>query len=323
MTGAFICVALVIVCGESSHSSGASHSCQPKPVTLPVPFRQARLHKALPFLDGQQEKVARLRPAPLRPLWRAIKHGNANKAGEMIQRRADVIFADRERRAKATRTPFVYKQAFPKLSPLKMAVEDTIHAVVSSGGKYQARLLWTWKQKGIHSTRDSLRRHAASILVAYVHEERDLWRLYSNGWVDRWPYAEIDPRPLLVVGYSFSKRQCSFGSDGGAPGIDGGGYSGDHCDQTKDQANEGDAALSVGEPSHGFGGVRRTSLLDEIICLQAIIFGGFGAAIAFVRGFPPHKPFKPLWIAAGAAGTVACVSFLRPLVTGWIWLPWV
>jgi hypothetical protein len=71
-----------------------------------------------------------------------------------------------------------------------------------------------------------------------------------------------------------------------------------------------------------FGGVRRTGLLDEIICLQAMLLSGLGAGLAYAVGMSPGKPRKPLWIALGAAGTVLGILLLKVLVTGYIWLPW-
>jgi hypothetical protein len=79
--------------------------------------------------------------------------------------------------------------------------------------------------------------------------------------------------------------------------------------------------LLVRQKDDLFGGVRRTSLLDEVICIQAMLFSIFGASLAFSLGIPPGEPSKPLWLALGTAGAIVGVLFRKVLVSGWIWLP--
>ena len=96
---------------------------------------------------------------------------------------------------------------------------------------------------------------------------------------------------------------------------------GEQGEKARDGLKRHDSALAVSEPRRSFGGVRRTSLLDEIVALQAVLLFGLLATIAFIRGFPLTAS-KPRWIAAGAAGAIMSVLCLKPLVSGYIWLPW-
>jgi hypothetical protein len=162
--------------------------------------------------------------------------------------------------------------------------------------------------------------YEANITSIYVPRYR---RLHSDLYIDPWPLVVNVEFPIHLVGFD-GRFSRSPGLEGGPPGVDRGGYGGSHGNKAKDQPDERHPGLTVGEPDDGIGGVRRTGLLDEIICLQAVLLSGFGAAVAFVRGFPARddEPRKPRWIAAGAAGLVTGLLFLKPLVTGQIWLPW-
>ena len=114
----------------------------------------------------------------------------------------------------------------------------------------------------------------------------------------------------------------SAGFLGGFPSKVGGSAGGYQSKETEQSARLSNSRLVIRQPNYSFGGVRRTSLLDEIICLQAMLFCGFGAGLAYAVGIPPGKPIKPLWIALGATGTIVGVLVLKVLLSGYIWLPW-
>ena len=144
-----------------------------------------------------------------------------------------------------------------------------------------------------------------------------------------------DPRTLVgYIGFP-TKVICLSGSGLRADGSTGGrcgfnsrsssepsredrGYQGK---EPKHRPNLGSAGLTNRLPNHLFGGVRRTSLLEEIFFLQAMLFGGFGAGLSYAFGMPPGKPSKPLWIALGTACAVGGLLALKVLLTGYAWLP--
>jgi hypothetical protein len=71
------------------------------------------------------------------------------------------------------------------------------------------------------------------------------------------------------------------------------------------------------------GGIRRTSLLHEIIALEAMIFTLFGTAFALTRGLSavPNRRENG-WLAAASAGLVIWCCAMTVLITRQIWLPW-
>jgi len=81
------------------------------------------------------------------------------------------------------------------------------------------------------------------------------------------------------------------------------------------------ATLIVRQPGDRLGGIRSTSLLDEIIAFEAMFLFGLGAAVSLIRGFS-LEGLKPKWIAAAAASAILCALCLKPLIDGYIWLPW-
>ena len=75
-------------------------------------------------------------------------------------------------------------------------------------------------------------------------------------------------------------------------------------------------------PASSWGGFRPMSLLEEVICLQVVIFAGIWAALALTRGFPSDGSVRPHWVAIGVGAVTVSLVSLRSLVTGRLWLPW-
>jgi hypothetical protein len=53
-----------------------------------------------------------------------------------------------------------------------------------------------------------------------------------------------------------------------------------------------------------------------------VLFGIFGAGVAFAFSVWPNQPFKPIWFAFGAACLIVALLSAKVLTTGYIWRPW-
>lgn len=98
--------------------------------------------------------------------------------------------------------------------------------------------------------------------------------------------------------------------------------SGNESEQANNGSDYHQSGLLERQRGGGFGGIRSTSLLDEVIALEAMLLFCFLATCSLIRGYPVGKPANALWIAVGATWTVSAGLCLNPLITGDIWLPW-
>ena len=88
---------------------------------------------------------------------------------------------------------------------------------------------------------------------------------------------------------------------GGETRIDSSSDSGSQRQHAEGQPRQGNSCLLEGQDGHCVGGVRRTSLLYQIVCSQAILlFGVF--CFSITRAFPPGERPDCRWIAGIAAG---------------------
>lgn len=103
--------------------------------------------------------------------------------------------------------------------------------------------------------------------------------------------------------------------------VEGGGDGGSHSDKAQGKAPSGNPCLLVGENGHCVGGVRRTSLLYQIVASQAVLLGGLLAGYGFFRSFPVgRKFFYPRWLAIATTGMVAGCYGLIASIGGEAWL---
>ena len=103
-------------------------------------------------------------------------------------------------------------------------------------------------------------------------------------------------------------------------GVESGGYGGDHSDKSKGGSPSGNSCLLVGGDRRCVGGVRRTSLLYQIICLQAVLLFGLLAGYGTTRAIPAGKQVDLRWLAISAASAIIGALFLFGGVTGKVWL---
>lgn len=151
-------------------------------------------------------------------------------------------------------------------------------------------------------------------------------------------FLRDSPHPGAIIGninldrpFKFERRSrqpagvvnLGFAGKGGAPRKERGGYSREKRKNANNGLNNHGFGLVESQHSYVFGGVRRTSLLDEIILLEAMLLACFGTGIALYRSFPisSEQP-QMLWIAVAATGAIISFLLLKPLIYGWVWLPW-
>lgn len=96
--------------------------------------------------------------------------------------------------------------------------------------------------------------------------------------------------------------------------------SGDHGHAAKPQAPSANPCLLVGVDGRCVGGIRRTSLLYQVVCLQAVLLFGFLTAFGAFRADRSLEGGKSLWLALSSASAVTFFLFLVAGVTGEIWL---
>jgi hypothetical protein len=108
--------------------------------------------------------------------------------------------------------------------------------------------------------------------------------------------------------------------DSGTSGIERRSNSGGHRDSAQGDTPSGNPCLLIGEDGHCVGGVRRTSLLYQVVCLQAVLLLGLLAGFGAFRAFPISKPFDLRWFAICAASAIAGQFFLVAGITGKVWL---
>lgn len=88
----------------------------------------------------------------------------------------------------------------------------------------------------------------------------------------------------------------------------------------KGNAPGGNPCLLIGEDGDCVGGVRRTSPLYQIVCLQAVLLFGLLAGFGVVRAFPVSQIFNRRWAAISAASMILGGLFLVAGITGKVWL---
>ena len=77
------------------------------------------------------------------------------------------------------------------------------------------------------------------------------------------------------------------------------------------------------QPRLGLGGVRRTSLLHEIIDLETMLLGLLGTTVALTEGFSPvPNGSENRWLAAASAGMVVRDGAAAIFIIRQVWLPW-
>jgi hypothetical protein len=63
--------------------------------------------------------------------------------------------------------------------------------------------------------------------------------------------------------------------------------------------------------------------LNEILALEAVLFGSVGTAFALARGFPLVCKGRELpWLATGSAGLIISACAFAVLISGKVWFPW-
>jgi hypothetical protein len=105
-------------------------------------------------------------------------------------------------------------------------------------------------------------------------------------------------------------------------GIDNSYASGKGSQKAKDGANEQRPRLFKGKQCCRFGGVRRTTLLEQVVFLYAMLLCIIVASISCAHAFPSGKRPKVGFAALSGAGLVAAILLLKPLITAQVWVPW-
>ncbi|MGP1353951.1 MAG: hypothetical protein ACTS1Z_11555 [Parasphingopyxis sp.] len=62
--------------------------------------------------------------------------------------------------------------------------------------------------------------------------------------------------------------------------------------------------------------------MDQIILLCSVLLGLLGASFCLHTSVIAGQPVKRLRAAIGAAGVIFIPVLLYPVLSGWIWLPW-
>ena len=106
----------------------------------------------------------------------------------------------------------------------------------------------------------------------------------------------------------------------GHAGVEGGGNGSDHSYKPKSSPPSGNPCLLVGINGRFVGGIRSTSLLYQIICLQSVLFFGFIAGLGATKAFPVRKRCDYGWLAIASASGITGLLFLVTGITGKIWL---
>jgi hypothetical protein len=110
-----------------------------------------------------------------------------------------------------------------------------------------------------------------------------------------------------------------FGSGSRTPSVDRSGDRSAERQEAKGKANNAKQSLKVREEGAGLSGIRRTSLLYKIVCLEAMGLSGVLAAFSITRVFPVNERPKNRWIAGAFAGVIAGFYFLFAGITGELW----
>ncbi len=93
------------------------------------------------------------------------------------------------------------------------------------------------------------------------------------------------------------------------PRINGGGDSGAEREKTPYRLEKGIPSGLVSKLGLRFSSIGGPSLLDKIICLQAMVFGLFGTGVCLAKGASPiPKGREGLWIAGGAACGIITIA---------------
>lgn len=117
-----------------------------------------------------------------------------------------------------------------------------------------------------------------------------------------------------------SKLDRGLGGDGCSTGKPSRRNGSGHRDKAKERSPSGNPCLLVGEDGHCVGGVRRTSLLYQIVCSQAVLLFGLLAGYSATRAFPAPKVRDLRWQAIGTASAVIGLLFLVGGISGKLWL---
>lgn len=107
---------------------------------------------------------------------------------------------------------------------------------------------------------------------------------------------------------------------GGHSGVNGRSDRGDHRKESEEETPDGNPCLLKSEHGGCLGGVRRTSLLYQVVCFQAMLFFGLIAGISAAKAFRPGEPIDLRWAALVPAGIIAGSFFLIAGITGKVWL---
>ena len=109
---------------------------------------------------------------------------------------------------------------------------------------------------------------------------------------------------------------------GGSFGIPSSKSSGHQSETANDQTRYSENGLIVVEENSLAGRIGSTSLLGQIIALQAMLLGCVFAGVYFARGLDAGKFRDNRWFALGAASAIIGLYSLGYLVTGKPWLNW-
>lgn len=104
-------------------------------------------------------------------------------------------------------------------------------------------------------------------------------------------------------------------------GVQSSGNGSRHREKPQSHAPRSNSCLLVGEDGDCVGGVRSTSLLYQIICLEAVLLFGLLTGYSLTRAFPSfNEPVNFAWLAACTASYVTGMFFLIAGITGNVWL---
>lgn len=125
--------------------------------------------------------------------------------------------------------------------------------------------------------------------------------------------------PVEMHERSCRHSECGARLDKGFSGIVDGESRSDHSQKADNKRNQGQLGRYVGERYAGLSRIRRPGLLREIVGLQAILLGGFGAAYAFAIAALPSQTRKGLWLTIGSAGVIAGYWGIAVIIRGQLW----
>jgi hypothetical protein len=126
----------------------------------------------------------------------------------------------------------------------------------------------------------------------------------------------IQPRAHSISGGA----RALFGMVGGESGVNRRADGSGHRDEAKRGPDGGNPCVAESEDHTCIGGLRRTSVLYQIVCIGLTLILGALAGVGIANGFPPSGNPKPVWLASGLIGMLGGGIFLIAAVDGNLWL---